>query len=103
MNRRSFLTAAAASIFVPQFGRFFREGTGSLWTVQRDILPAEAYTTATELLARSSGGIRLNEAWVRELNESLKQYYRTVYREAYLAERPLAAQFTGQSFPWGSA
>lgn len=32
MNRRGFLTAAAASIFVPQFGRFFREGSGRLWT-----------------------------------------------------------------------
>lgn len=31
MNRRGFLTAAAASIFVPQFGRFFREGSGTLW------------------------------------------------------------------------
>lgn len=34
MNRRGFLTAAAASIFVPQFGRFFREGTGDLWVPQ---------------------------------------------------------------------
>lgn len=93
MNRRSFLTAAAASIFVPQFGRFFRQGSGSLWTVQRDILPVEAYIS----------GARLNDVWVQELNESLKQYFRTVYREAYLAQSPLAAQFTGQSFPWGAA
>lgn len=84
IDRRGFLTAAAASIFVPQFGRFFREGSGLLVPGAGTIIRADVLEEFTALA---------------------KDYFQHVYREAYALETPLRAMFraqdTGRQFIFG--
>lgn len=79
IDRRGFLTAATASIFVPQFGRFFREGSGLLVPRTSVVVPTWQVDPLEEL------------SWLA------KDYFRHVYHKAYALETPLQAQFRGLS------
>jgi len=72
MNRRGFLGMAAASIFVPRFGRFFREGSGSLWRMDMAATwPAWSPTRAQWAI---------NSATAKMLDGLAREYFEAVYR-----------------------
>lgn len=82
MNRRGFLGAAATAIFVPRFGRFYREGSGQPWTADSvSVFTATGYQTvrwteaqppqtwATLPAWSSNGGAVTDDAVVRLIRQ----------------------------------